>query len=178
MGKRGEIFSTFCRTEKRTYFFNVHENINNTHSISLVESKNDPYGSGYSRQSILIFSEDLDAFLQEMQKAVDFLRLEERKASKGRKFDSNEFKVDRINSKKDRSQFEYRSRSSHDRFRDGRDRSRDKDRDRGSGRRERNEPASDERRFRRDSSFDSRPRFSKKDNHSQEASLTTDEKND
>ena len=79
MGKRGEIFSSRLQRDRRTYFFNVHENFTKSYSLSIVESKNSPDNSSFQRQSILVFQEDLDDFLREMQKAIDVIRIEKSK---------------------------------------------------------------------------------------------------
>ena len=89
MAKRGEIFSTSCKREKRTYFFNVHENFNKSLSLSIVESQNSKDGS-FNRQSILVYNEDLDDFLKELSKSVDFLRMAKASAGKREGFESRE----------------------------------------------------------------------------------------
>lgn len=75
MGQRGEIFSTRCSARERTYFFNVHESIKNQFSLSINESKPTETEGRYLRQSVLVYEEDFDAFLRELQKAVDIMKL-------------------------------------------------------------------------------------------------------
>ena len=83
MGRRGEIFSTRFTSGERTYFFNVHENIKNEYSISLIESKETDIQGRFMRQSVLVYEDDFDTFLAEFQKAVDVMKL--RIAEKGAK---------------------------------------------------------------------------------------------
>ncbi len=73
MGKRGEVFSTQLANDKRTYFFNVKENRFGNLFINVVESKKHST-DGFERQSVIIFEEDLNDFVREFQKAVDFVK--------------------------------------------------------------------------------------------------------
>ncbi len=73
MGKRGEVFSTKLSNDKRTYFFNVKENRFGDLFINVVESKKNPI-DGFDRQSVIIFEEDLNDFVKEFQKAVDYVK--------------------------------------------------------------------------------------------------------
>lgn len=75
MGQRGEVFSTRCNTEERTYFFNVHENIRNEYSLSINESKPSETMGRFLRQSVLVYEENFDEFLQQLQKAIDVMKL-------------------------------------------------------------------------------------------------------
>jgi hypothetical protein len=63
MGVRGEIFSTKVMLQNRTYFFNVKENRLGDIYLNIVESKNRDEG-GFDRQSVILFAEDLQQFLQ------------------------------------------------------------------------------------------------------------------
>ena len=63
MGVRGEIFSTKVMLQNRTYFFNVKENRLGDIYLNIVESKNRDEG-GFERQSVILFAEDLQQFLQ------------------------------------------------------------------------------------------------------------------
>lgn len=76
MGQRGEIYSTRHNARERTYFFNVHENIRNQYSLSINESKSSDTEGRYLRQSVLVYEEDFDSFLRELQKAVDVMKLQ------------------------------------------------------------------------------------------------------
>ncbi|MDR1625264.1 MAG: PUR family DNA/RNA-binding protein [Spirochaetia bacterium] len=71
MGIRGEIFSTrsSAKSEKRTYFFNVKENRAGDIFLNVVESKK--HGEAdFERHQIVVFQEDMEEFLQAMDKAV------------------------------------------------------------------------------------------------------------
>ena len=73
MGQRGEVFSSRAITAKRTYFFNVKENRVGDLFLNIVESK--PHAeSEFERQSVIVFREDLDNFLQGLESAVRFLK--------------------------------------------------------------------------------------------------------
>jgi hypothetical protein len=56
----------------RTYFFNVKENRMGDLYLNIVESK-DKEGSGFERQSVIIFADDLPAFLGDFDKALKVL---------------------------------------------------------------------------------------------------------
>lgn len=75
MGRRGEIYSTRHNSTERTYFFNVHENIRGEYSLSVIESKATDMEGRFNRQSVLVYEEDFDSFLSEMQKAVDVMKM-------------------------------------------------------------------------------------------------------
>jgi len=62
MGVRGEIFSNRVILPNRTYFFNVKENRMGDLYLNIVESKNKESG-GFDRQSVILFADDLQAFL-------------------------------------------------------------------------------------------------------------------
>jgi hypothetical protein len=64
MGIRGELFSTRVMLENRTYFFNVKENRTGDLYLNIVESKNRESSSGFDRQSVILFAEDLQDFLK------------------------------------------------------------------------------------------------------------------
>jgi hypothetical protein len=64
MGIRGELFSTRVMLENRTYFFNVKENRTGDLYLNIVESKNRENSSGFDRQSVILFAEDLQDFLK------------------------------------------------------------------------------------------------------------------
>ncbi len=82
MGQRGEVFSSRATTPKRTYFFNVKENRFGDLFLNIVESK--PHAeSEFERQSVVVFREDLDNFLQGLESAVRFLKKQRGEATKG-----------------------------------------------------------------------------------------------
>lgn len=74
MGIRGEIFSTQFANDRRSYFFNVKENRNGDIYMTLVESKKSESGHGYERHQVVVFEEDFDRFMREMNKAIDFVK--------------------------------------------------------------------------------------------------------
>ena len=73
MGTRGEVFSSKASTAKRTYFFNVKENRLGDLMLNIVESKMGEEDR-YERRSIIVFKEDLPAFLEAFQAAVGFVK--------------------------------------------------------------------------------------------------------
>ena len=73
MGLRGELFSEKAASGKRTYFFNVKENRHGDVFLNIVESKKNT-NQEFERFSIIVFEEDLDAFLDGFKKAVKFIR--------------------------------------------------------------------------------------------------------
>ena len=73
MGTRGEIFSTRVASGRRTYFFNVKENRHGDIFLNMVESKKNGE-SEFERHSLIVFREDLDNFIDGLQKAVNFIR--------------------------------------------------------------------------------------------------------
>jgi len=81
MGVRGEVFTTKLLTKDRTYFFNVKENVYGDLFLNIVESKGSERGGTekFIRQSILVYQEDLGAFVQEFQKTLDFIKQSQNK---------------------------------------------------------------------------------------------------
>jgi len=72
MGVRGELFSTKVVLQNRTYFFNVKENRLGDLYLNIVESKNREEG-GFERQSVILFADDLQDFLQGFDDALHVL---------------------------------------------------------------------------------------------------------
>ncbi len=73
MGIRGEVFSSKVNTEKRTYFFNVKENRKGDRFLNVVESAK--HGEeGFERRSIIVYEENIEEFLHEFSKAVNFMK--------------------------------------------------------------------------------------------------------
>ncbi len=73
MGIRGEVFSSRVQTEQRTYFFNVKENRRGDLFMNIVESKK--HGeAGFERHSVLVFEEDIENFMEQLQKAVNYMK--------------------------------------------------------------------------------------------------------
>jgi hypothetical protein len=93
MGIRGEVFSTRANTagERRTYFFNVKENRTGDLFLTLVESKK--HGeSDFQRHQVVVFQEDIDTFMDAMNKAVRFMRRTPSESSGG---ESGRYRSDR-----------------------------------------------------------------------------------
>ncbi len=73
MGVRGEIFSTRIDSERRTFFFNVKENRRGDRFLNIVESRKN-LNEDFSRSQIMIYPEDIEAFMGELKKALDVLK--------------------------------------------------------------------------------------------------------
>jgi hypothetical protein len=84
MGIRGEVFSTKLLLQNRTYFFNVKENRMGDLYLNIVESKNKDSG-GFERQSVIVFAEDLPAFLGEFDKSLKVFEKAVREQKRGGK---------------------------------------------------------------------------------------------
>jgi len=82
MGVRGELFSTKVILQNRTYFFNVKENRLGDLYLNIVESKNREEG-GFERQSVILFAEDLQDFLQGFDDALHVLEKSVREKRRG-----------------------------------------------------------------------------------------------
>ncbi|MCL2381429.1 MAG: DUF3276 family protein [Treponema sp.] len=82
MGVRGEVFSTKVSLQNRTYFFNVKENRLGDLYLNIVESKNRDEG-GFERQSIILFAEDLQKFLQGFDESLKVLEKSVREKRRG-----------------------------------------------------------------------------------------------
>ena len=82
MGVRGELFSTKVSLQNRTYFFNVKENRLGDLYLNIVESKNKDEG-GFERQSVILFAEDLQEFLQGFDEALRILEKSVREKRRG-----------------------------------------------------------------------------------------------
>ena len=81
MGVRGEIFSQRVILPNRTYFFNIKENRMGDIYLNIVESKNRE-ASGFERQSLVLFADDLQEFLkgfdESLHKLEDLIRQKRR----------------------------------------------------------------------------------------------------
>jgi hypothetical protein len=92
MGIRGELFSTKVALQNRTYFFYFIENRLGDLYLNIVESKNREEG-GFERQSVILFAEDLQDFLQGFDDALHVLEKaarEKRRETPGREQRSRE----------------------------------------------------------------------------------------
>jgi len=73
MGTRGEVFSSKAGSARRTYFFNVKENRTGDLFLTIVESKKSG-DDQFERRSVMVFKEDLPAFLESFDAAVKFMK--------------------------------------------------------------------------------------------------------
>ncbi len=94
MGARGELFTTQVYLDNRSYFFNVKENRTGDVFLQIVESKNKE-GADFDRHQIAIFADDMQKFLQGMEKSLSFVEKDrkarqkaarEKKAAKDEKY--------------------------------------------------------------------------------------------
>ena len=112
MGARGELFTTQIYLDNRSYFFNVKENRTGDVFLQIVESKNRD-GVEADRHQIAIFAEDMQKFLQGMDKSLNFIEKDlkarkkvarEKKAAKDAKYGSGKTasgkKIVRVKSEK------------------------------------------------------------------------------
>ena len=108
MGARGELFTTQIYLDNRSYFFNVKENRTGDVFLQIVESKNRD-GVEADRHQIAIFAEDMQKFLQGLEKSLDFVEKDrkqrqkaarEKKAEKEAKYGRGAKKVYRVKSDK------------------------------------------------------------------------------
>ncbi|MBO4859830.1 MAG: PUR family DNA/RNA-binding protein [Treponema sp.] len=108
MGARGELFTTQVYLDNRSYFFNVKENRTGDVFLQIVESKNRD-GAEADRHQIAVFSEDMQKFLQGMEKSLDFIEknrkakqkaAREKKAAKDAKYGHGTEKGSEAGSKK------------------------------------------------------------------------------
>ena len=107
MGARGELFTTQIYLDNRSYFFNVKENRTGDVFLQIVESKNRD-GVEADRHQIAIFADDMQKFLQGLEKSLDYVEKDrkqrqkaakEKKAAKEEKYGSGK-KVYRVKSEK------------------------------------------------------------------------------
>jgi len=124
MGVRGELFSTKVILQNRTYFFNVKENRLGDLYLNIVESKNREEG-GFERQSVILFAEDLQDFLQGFDDALRVLEKaarEKRRETPGRNQRSREqtFREPRYKEPKYKEQRNNEQRTSERRFKEPR----------------------------------------------------------
>ena len=84
MGARGELFTTQIYLDNRSYFFNVKENRTGDVFLQIVESKNKD-GADFDRHQIAIFAEDMQKFLQGMDKSLEFIEKDRKTKQKAAK---------------------------------------------------------------------------------------------
>jgi hypothetical protein len=85
MGTRGEVYSTrvFTQNERRTYFFNVKENRTGDLFLNIVESKKHPGMEDFERHQVVVFEEDLEKFLDGLNRAARKMRKGSGESSSG-----------------------------------------------------------------------------------------------
>lgn len=93
MGARGELFTTQVYLDNRSYFFNVKENRTGDVFLQIVESKSND-GSEFDRHQIAIFAEDMQKFLQGMDKSLTFIE-KDRKTKQKKDKDPKGFSKDK-----------------------------------------------------------------------------------
>ncbi len=81
MGARGELFTTQITLDNRSYFFNVKENRTGDVFLQIVESKSKD-GGDFDRHQIAIFAEDMQKFLQGMDKSLTFIEKDRKSRQK------------------------------------------------------------------------------------------------
>ena len=79
MGQRGELFSSYFRSEEKTYFFNVKENRQGDVFLNIVESKKREVISNsgavnFHRSSIIIYEESITEFIRGFDGIINFFR--------------------------------------------------------------------------------------------------------
>ena len=81
MGVRGELFTNEIYLDNRSYFFNVKETRTGDIFLQVVESKNRD-GSDQDRHQIAVFAEDMQKFLQGLEKSLSFIEKEQKNRAK------------------------------------------------------------------------------------------------
>jgi hypothetical protein len=75
---REEIFSKSVRAGKRTYFFDVKATRKNDYYLTVTESKKRFNREGrffYEKHKIFLYKEDFDKFLEGLQEAVEYIKI-------------------------------------------------------------------------------------------------------
>ncbi len=81
MAIRGELYTTQIVLDNRSYFFNVKENRSGDVFLQIVESKKGE-GVDFDRHQVAIFAEDMQKFLQGMEKSLDFVEKDRKQRQK------------------------------------------------------------------------------------------------
>lgn len=81
MGARGELFTTQITLDNRSYFFNIKENRTGDVFLQIVESKSRD-GGDFDRHQIAIFADDMQKFLQGMDKSLAFIEKDRKNRQK------------------------------------------------------------------------------------------------
>ena len=90
MGIRGELFTIQIPAENRTYFFNVKENTRGNVFLQVVESKVSE-GVGFDRHAIVVFEDEMQPFLQGLDKCIEFIEKNRKEKSKAKAKKAAEF---------------------------------------------------------------------------------------
>lgn len=93
MGIRGELFTTQISAENRTYFFNVKENTKGDVFLQVVESKASE-GAGFDRHAVVIFEDEMQIFLQGLDKSIEFIEKNRKEKLKAKAKKAAETKKD------------------------------------------------------------------------------------
>ncbi len=83
MGARGELFTTEVYLDNRSYFFNIKENRTGDVFLQIVESKNRDGADG-ERHQIAIFADDMQKFLQGMDRSLNYIEKDKRDRAKAK----------------------------------------------------------------------------------------------
>lgn len=83
MGARGELFTTEVYLDNRSYFFNVKENRTGDVFLQIVESKSRDGADG-ERHQIAIFADDMQKFLQGMDRSLGFIEKDKKERVKAK----------------------------------------------------------------------------------------------
>lgn len=84
MGARGELFTTQIYLDNRSYFFNVKENRTGDVFLQIVESKSRD-GAEADRHQVAIFADDMQKFLQGMEKSLEYIEKDRKARQKAAK---------------------------------------------------------------------------------------------
>jgi hypothetical protein len=98
MGLRGELYSVRVQStnDRRTYFLNVKENRTRDLFVTIVESKKREDLEEFERHQIVVFEDDIDAFADELQRVLRFVRTRKGRNTPARpRADKARFKVRR-----------------------------------------------------------------------------------
>jgi hypothetical protein len=71
--RKEEIFTKKVKAGRRTYYFDVKENVNNDKYLIISETKAVDFGK-QDRFRIMVFPEDLDNFQEAFDEVVNFIR--------------------------------------------------------------------------------------------------------
>lgn len=71
--RKEEIFTKKVKAGRRTYYFDVKENVNNDRYLIISETKAVDFGK-QDRFRIMVFPEDIDNFKEAFMDVVDFIK--------------------------------------------------------------------------------------------------------